>query len=195
MDPESCFDLIYSRNSHLIFFLAGLLVFFAMAVVLTGCAQKASPPPANGGSDQASVLIPGLSPAQSKTVQELGYPDQFSISFDPYGSLRMETWIYFSENRSIDFTDGRLSSQQATEDQADKYPPTTLRPQDFNRLMTPEEAAEILGQPVVTQDVEDSLMGGKSTVVVFNNAILLYRNGQLISVDTQVKPPSLPAPQ
>jgi hypothetical protein len=60
--------------------------------------------------------------------------------------------------------------------------------------MTPAEAADILGEPLYTQETGDSLTQ-KNTIVVFDKAVLLYRDGQLIGVDTQVRPPNIPVTQ
>jgi hypothetical protein len=172
--------------------LIGVLI--AFAALLAGCG-KTVPPPNDTSSENppVSYLENGLSTDQNKIVEELGYPDQFSISFDPSSAKRMETWIYYAKAKSVDFSDGRLLGQGSAEDQSAKYPSTSLHPQDFKSTTTTEQAAQLLGQPVYTQDVEDTLMTGTNTVVVFNSAIMLYRNGQLLSIDTQVKPPQLTA--
>jgi outer membrane murein-binding lipoprotein Lpp len=180
-----------SKVRLLLLSLAAVLIF---ALLMAGCGKKASAPESSSDKKQGTVLIDGLSADQSQLVQQYGYPDQFEISFDPSTSKRMETWIYYSQTKSIDFSDGQTIGEGTAEDQSSKYPATSLHPQDFNQTTTPEEAAAILGQPVYTQDVEDSLMGGTNTLVVFNNAILQYRDGELLIMETQVKPPAITVP-
>ncbi|RJP34753.1 MAG: hypothetical protein C4536_02110 [Actinobacteria bacterium] len=136
--------------------------------------------------------IAGLSADQSRTVDELGYPDHFFISFDPVSSDRVERWTYFSRGKAVDFDNGRLWGEEPIEDNAAEYPPTDLRPQDFNATLSEAEATRLLGEPLYTQEVQDSLLP-ENTIIVYAKAILLYREGKLIGVDTQVRPPSLPA--
>ena len=175
--------------------ITALLALSIFVVLTAGCGGQALPPASNTQSEPEISLIPGLSADQSRIVGDLGYPEQFYIAFAPYDSTRLETWIYPSEGKSSDFKDGRLSNQGTLEEQSTKYPPTTLHPQDFTKTMTVEEASVILGSPVYTQEVENSLMGGENTLVVFNNAILLFRAGGLLTIDTQVKPPEIPSPK
>jgi hypothetical protein len=161
---------------------------------LSGCGEDEEPvtPP----EDELPLSsIPGLSLDQSRVVEESGYPDHFFISIDPYSSDRVEKWIYFTQGKALDFNNGRRFGEEAVEDESGQYPPTGLRPQDFQPLLTPEEAAQMLGEPLYTYDVEDSLSAANNTIVVFNNAILLYKSGQLIGVETKVSPPQVPVPQ
>ncbi len=182
-----------SKRSRLIGAALVFLTILIVAVALAGCGNQSSPPTSNAQSEPAVSLVPGLSADQSRMVNQLGYPEQFFVSYDPSGSTRMETWSYPSKGKSSDFSDGRLLNQGTLEDQSTEYPPTTLHPQDFTQTMTVEEASRILGEPIYSQDVEDSLMSGKNTVVVFNSAILQFRSGELLSMDTQVKAPEIPA--
>ena len=138
-------------------------------------------------------LINGLSADQSAAIEELGYPDHFFIIIDPLSSDRIETWTYFSEGKALDFDNGRLLTEEEIEDKSATYPPTDLRPQDFDALLTPMEAEQLLGQPKYTREVKDSIMP-ENTIFVFDAAVLIYQGEQFVSVDTQVKPPEIPAP-
>ena len=160
---------------------------------LPGCGNGEPPPLPEEESAPGVIPISGLSPDQSRKVAELGYPDHFFISIDPLGTVRMERWIYFAPGKAFDFDAGRLLGEEAVEDQSADYPPTDLHPQDFSALMTPEEASRLLGEPLYTHEVRDSLMP-ENTIVVYPKAVLLFREGQLIGVDTQVKPPQIPMP-
>jgi hypothetical protein len=170
----------------------GIAFLIALGAILGGC-----------GGDRASVplekpkatpsYIPGLSLDQSRAVEQYGYPDHFFLSFDPGGSDRIERWTYFSQGKALDFVNGRLSGEDVVEDESSRYPPCGLHPQDFTATMTPEEAAVMLGEPLYSQEKKDSLMP-ENSVLVFEKAVLLYKSGQLIGVDTQVRPPRIPAP-
>jgi len=161
-----------------------------LSLSLTGCGEE-TPPPLPVEEEQPAVeFISGLSAEQSRAVDELGYPDHFFISFDPASSDRVERWTYFSQGKALDFDNGRLFGEEPIEDESAAYPPTDLRPQDFNAMMTPGEAVQLLGEPLYTQEVQDSLMP-ENTIVVYDKAVLLYRGEQLIGVDTQVSPPKL----
>lgn len=171
------------------------VVFIALPVSMSisGCGE-AETPPAPVEVEEADVeYIEGLSADQSRTVAEFGYPDHFFISIDPVSSDRVERWLYFSEEKAIDFDNGRLFGEESITDESIQYPPTDLRPQDFDTLLSPGEASQLLGEPLYTQEVEDSLMP-ENIIIVYSKAILLYREGQLIGVDTQVSPPQLNPP-
>jgi len=164
-----------------------------LPAALGGCGEQDLPPLPSGEEEEAVELIAGLSADQSRAVEEYGYPDHFFISIDPDSSDRVERWIYFSQGKAIDFDNGRLFGEEACKDESVQFPPTELRPQDFDTLLTPEEAAQLLGEPLYTQEIEDSLMP-ENTIIVYDKAILLYRDGELIGVDTKVSPPELNAP-
>ena len=176
----------------------------AVAAVLLACAVMSPLLPAGCGDRGATTEtvavenpppgdIPGLSADQSRAVAEYGYPDHFFISIDPYGSARVERWTYFRLGKALDFDNGRLFGEEPVEDQSDKYPPTDLHPQDFGTLATPAEATAMLGDPLFTHEAGDSLMP-ENTIMVYEKAVLLFRDDKLIGVDTQVKPPALPVP-
>jgi hypothetical protein len=168
---------------------AAVLVFLSLSSA--GCGSEEPPPfPADDGRPSGPT-ISGLSSDQSKVVEEFGYPDHFFISIDPISSDRMERWIFYSRGKVLDFDNGRLFGEEPAEDDSASYPPTYLRPQDFTALTTPEEASRLLGEPLYTQEVRDSIMP-ENTIIVYENAVLLYREGRLIGVDTQVSPPLLP---
>lgn len=168
----------------------------ALAAILTfhcGCGEKAVPLVPEREQPQEPSPISELSADQSRVVQEYGYPDHFFISIDPYSRDRVERWIYFSRGKAVDFDNGRFWGEEEVEDKSAEYPPTSLRPQDFDSLLTPEGATQLLGEPLFTHEAKDSLLP-ENTIVVYEKAVLLYRKGQLIGVDTQVHPPQLPAP-
>lgn len=172
---------------------AVLVVSFVFALSLTGCGGK-GPAPVQAEVEVAPDLdIPGLSADQGRAVAEFGYPDHFFITIDPVGSDRIERWVYFSLGKALDFDNGRLSGEEPQEDESALYPPTDLRPQDFTATMTPAEASQLLGEPLYSHQVRDSLLP-ENTILVFEKAVLLYRDEQLIGVDTQVRPPKLSPP-
>ena len=172
-----------------------------LALLLTGsmltssiaCKEQEPPPTPRQEEETSFSLISGLSADQSVTVAELGYPDHFFIIIDPSTSDRIERWTYFSQGRALDFDNGRLLGEEEIEDESEDYPPTDLRPQDFDALLTPMEAEQLLGPSKYTQEVTESLMP-ENTIIVFDDAVLIYRDEQFVSVDTQVKPPDIPTP-
>jgi hypothetical protein len=172
---------------------AALAAALLLPAALAGCEEQDLPPSSAGDEEETVELIAGLSADQSRTVEELGYPDHFFISMDPESTDRVERWTYFSQGKVVDFDNGRFFGEEACEDESAKYPPTDLRPQDFDALLTPEEATRMLGEPLYTQGIEDSLMP-ENTIIVYEKAILLYRDGKLIGVDTKVSPPELNTP-
>ncbi|MDY6796108.1 MAG: hypothetical protein SWK76_12665 [Actinomycetota bacterium] len=168
-----------------------LLLFIIL--IGTGCGQQVQTRTAAETEQEPVFFEASLSTDQNQVVEDIGYPDHFFISIDPYGTDRMERWIYFSDGKALDFDNGRLDGEEEVADESAEYPPTDLRPQDFSTLMTSEEANQLLGEPLYTHEVEDSLMP-ENSIIIYEKAVLLYRDGQLIGVDTQVHPPHLPAP-
>jgi len=170
-----------------------LAVLLVLALFLfRGCGEGNQPLTVEAKPEKASP-ISGLSEDQSRVVEEFGYPDHFFISIDPYSRDRVERWTYFSCGKALDFDNGRLWGEEPVEDKSAEYPPTSLRPQDFDSLLTPEGADQLLGEPLFTHEAKDGLMP-ENTVIVYEKAVLLFREGRLIGVDTQVHPPQLPAP-
>ncbi|MBN2028601.1 MAG: hypothetical protein JW854_17755 [Actinobacteria bacterium] len=193
MDRIAISACVRSAATVIAMLLAAALVALAFTLSISGCGEAESPPPPVEVEEPDVEYIEGLSADQSRTVAELGYPDHFFISIDPASSDRVERWLYFSEEKAIDFDNGRLFGEEPIADESAEYPPTDLRPQDFDTLLSPGEASQLLGEPLYTQEVVDSLMP-ENTIVVYGKAILLYREGQLIGVDTQVSPPQLNPP-
>jgi hypothetical protein len=171
-----------------------LFILLLLSAALPGCSEEIPPSLPEESEATDLLLAPGLSLDQDQVIEEFGYPDHFFISIDPYSGDRIETWVYYSEGKALDFDNGQLFGQEDIEDQSEEYPPTDLKPEDFDSLMAPGEAEELLGEPIYTYDVEESLMA-ENTFIVFEKAVLLYRDDQLIGVDTQVSPPQLPSPQ
>ena len=163
----------------------------ALALSAWGCGEREVPllPEEEKNADYAPVA--GLSADQSRAVADYGYPDHFFISMDPETRDRVERWIYYGRGKALDFDNGRLFGEEPVEDKSAEYPPTSLRPQDFGPLLTVEEASAMLGEPLFTHEVEESLLP-ENVFVVYEKAVLLYREGRLIGVDTQVHPPDIP---
>lgn len=170
---------------------AVVMAAFALGTLCAGCGDRAHLPVPAGDPGSPPPLVSGLSLDQGKMVDELGYPDHFFISMDPDTADRMETWIYFAAGRSLDFCNGRLYGESETEDESSTYPPTDLKPQDFDATTSPEDAVRLLGEPLFSQEARNSLMP-ENTIIVYEGAVLLYRDGRLIGVDTKVRPPGLP---
>ena len=169
-----------------------LSVLLFLSAALPGCSEEA--PPALPLEDEETDFLvpPGLSMDMDQVIEEFGYPDHFFISIDPLSGDRFEDWTYYSEGKKLSFENGQLTGEEDAEDQSEEYPPTDLKPEDFDSLMTPEEAEKLLGKPVETYQVEDSLMP-ENTLIAFEEASLLYQDGQLIGVDTQGGLPQVPS--
>lgn len=172
---------------------AALLMMLFFSLALWGCGEEETAPLPAEIEEPSFERIEGLSADQSRSVAEFGYPDHFFISIDPASSDRVERWTYFSRGKAIDFNKGRAFGEESIEDESAQYPPTDLRPQDFDALLTQAEASQFLGEPLYIQEVEDSLMP-ENTIIVYEKVILLYRGDQLIGVETQVRPPQLSPP-
>jgi len=180
-------------HASLLFF----LLFSSLLLLLGGpsCSGKreasyAPDEPATPSGTSLGEEIPGLSPEQARVVQENGYPDHFFISFDPTTGDRVERWTYFSLGKAYDFYNGRREGEEAVEDESRIYPPTPLKPQDFTSSTDPQSLESSLGQPLLRHELKGSLQA-PDLMLVYPQAVFLFRDGRLIGVDTKVKPPSL----
>ncbi|NPV59109.1 MAG: hypothetical protein HPY75_05535 [Actinobacteria bacterium] len=182
-----------NRVVPLVFLAVALATVLMLPALHAGCGEADTPAPPAEVEKPPPGDIPGLSADQSRAVAEYGYPDHFFISVDPYSSDRVERWTYFRLGQALDFDNGRLFGKEPVDDQSSQYPPTRLHPQDFDNTMTPAEATSLLGEPLFTHETSDSLMP-ENTILVYETAVLLFRGEKLMGVDTQVKPPALPAP-
>lgn len=162
----------------------------ALVLLACGCGGREVPLLPEEEDTTGYEPVAGLSADQSRAVAEYGYPDHFFISIDPITSDRVERWTYYKHGKALDFDNGRLFGEEPVEDKSAEYPPTDLRPQDFGPLLTAEEANAMLGEPLFTHEVQESLMP-ENVFVVYEKAVLLFRKGRLIGVDTQVHPPNL----
>ncbi len=167
-----------------------LLLLLSFSLPILGCGEKQATVGSTVSPNERPA-VEGLSLDQSRVVAEYGYPDHFFISIDPVTEVRVERWTYFSLGKALDFDNGRLFGEETVEDRSSEYPPTTLKPQDFSLHLTPEEASALLGPPIFTHEARDGLLP-ENTIVVYEKAVLLFRDGRLIGMDTQVRPPSLP---
>ncbi len=173
----------------------------AALIVMGALFALACPLLAGCGEREAEIAIPeerplassisGLSSEQSRLVEEWGYPDHFFISIDPLSGDRVETWSYFGRGVAVSFDNGRRFGEEEIADESARYPATALKPQDFGSTTTSEEAGLLLGEPLFERQPEGNLLY-ENTIVVYEKAVLLYRNEMLIGVDTKVVPPTLP---
>jgi len=89
-----------------------------------------------------------LSKEQVETVEALGYPNQFVISYYPQGEndlVRTEYWYYPGYNMEITFLDGKIYVVEEYET-GDQVAATPLRPEDYDLYTTLEDIEEILGE-------------------------------------------------
>ncbi len=177
-----------------------VMVLLAIAALLLlggpSCSEpernRSGPPeePAATPESPPSEEIPGLSVEQARMVSQHGYPDHFFLSLDPTTGDRMERWTYFSLRKTYDFYNGRLSGEESVEDESQSYPSTDLRPQDFTPSTTPQELEATLGKPLLRHELRSSLQA-PNLMLVYPQAVFLFRDGRLMGMDTKVNPPSL----
>lgn len=126
-----------------------------------------------------------LSSDQARLISEHGYPSHFFITMDPLTSDRVETWTYFSLQESYTFHQGRRIRKETVQDQSGKYPPTTLKPEDFGPDLSLTGAESMLGKPYQDSGFTDS--EGSSVIILFyQGAVLDYTDGKLTGIETMV---------
>lgn len=100
-----------------------------------------------------SLKIPDsyhLSQEQAQTIDTLGYPAQFVISYLPKGKtdvVRTEYWYYPVQKLEITFLDGTIYTAESYEPDA-QATATSLKPEDFDLLTTLDQIETLMeGSP------------------------------------------------
>lgn len=94
-------------------------------------------------SESSGELEYILSIDQQKTIEELGYPDAFTIYFyqnNPDAGndqgIRFESWTYYNKKLMLTFQDGEPTSQETIDSVPDNILPMPYRPEQFATFMS-----------------------------------------------------------
>jgi hypothetical protein len=113
-------------------------------------------------------LVYTLSQPQQQTVDQLGYPDAFTIYFyqahleagSDQGS-RFETWSYYEEGLMFTFMDGEQVSQVTIPVLPDKFLPLPYQPEQFSTFMSLDRLKISTGiKEYVIQPIEPEIVQG-----------------------------------
>lgn len=134
-----------------------------------------------------------LSIDQQKTIEELGYPDTFTIYFyqnNPDGGydqgLRFESWTYYNKKLMLTFQDGEPTSQETIDSALDNILPVPYRPEQFatfmslNRLIKSTGIQQYLILPLEPEIVRDG------QVFYADQLTFGMKNDRLMFVETLV---------
>ena len=115
-----------------------------------------------------------LSSQQQSLVNDLGYPDAFSIvevETDKAEFVRLETWIYYVASTSYTFSDGNFKMDGAVEDIPDGFIPAPHHPDQFPLGVSLEQIRSLL------PDHDLSLFNHSDA---FQEGVQLYVSQQLV---------------
>jgi len=94
-------------------------------------------------SESSGELEYTLSVDQQKTIEELGYPDTFTIYFyqnNPDAGydqgIRFESWTYYNKMLMLTFEDGKPTSQETIDSAPDNILPMPYQPEQFATFMS-----------------------------------------------------------
>jgi hypothetical protein len=145
----------------------------------------------NSGSSGESDYT--LSIDQQKTIEELGYPDAFTIYFyqnNPGAGydqgIRFESWTYYKKKLMLTFQDGEPTSQETIDSALDNILPVPYRPEQFatfmslNRLIKSTGIQQYLILPLEPEIVRDG------QVFYADQLTFGMKNDRLMFVETLV---------
>ena len=111
-----------------------------------------------------------LSPEQQALVDQIGYPDAFTILFyqdaQTDGSpqdVRLEVWTYYQTGQEVTLVNGQIIEQTAVESLPAASSPLPYRPEQFNADMDNQAVLRAAGlREYISAPLEtDGLPGGK----------------------------------
>jgi len=125
-------------------FLIFACVALALSIIIIRNAYLQTPRIVNlPNSESSSELAYTLSIDQKKTIEELGYPDAFTIYFyqdNPDGGydqgIRFESWTYYNKRLMLTFENGVPTSQETIDPAPGNNLPMPYRPEQFATFMS-----------------------------------------------------------
>lgn len=120
---------------------------------------------------------------QTQLINGFGYPDTFVLAME--GKERLEVWNYYGLKRSFVFREGKFISDQIIDslESFDAYP--RLRPTQFKKEMTLEQANVVIdSQPTSQADTIDEVMKGSTVYNYSDQVIVGIQEGKVVFVQT-----------
>jgi hypothetical protein len=128
---------------------------------------------------------PSFTYTQVETLETLGYPEQFAITYLEQGEaenrlVRQEVWFYPTKGQKLSFLQGELVLAEEMEVQPD-YPKTFLTPDMFDIYSDLDDIKKWVGDinlaqvelPVFNDEGVETFMSGEA-VFVFEQGYLTY---------------------
>jgi hypothetical protein len=139
---------------------------------------------------ETGELVYNLSHPQQQTVDQLGYPDAFTIYFYQANldagldqGSRFETWSYYNDGLMYTFMDGEQVSREAIPVLPDIFLPLPYQPEQFSTFMSSDFLKITTGlKEYVIQPVESEVVRG-GQVMYAEQLIFGMKNDRLMYVE------------
>ena len=166
--------------------LAGIYLW--LYVDYTGPTQARAPRPGEHSPDQAPYT---LSAEQRQVVDELGYPDAFTLLFyqdldeqDRYYDIRYESWQYGAVGREVVFVNGELIRDVPAEAVPPALAATPYRPEQFAASMRLNDVLASAGIAEYARAAADPLLVPSAEICLARQLAFGLKDGRLMAVET-----------
>jgi hypothetical protein len=133
------------------------------------------------------IKLVTLSSQQQFLVEDLGWPDAFSISeieTNAGGRVRVETWLYYSESASYTFADGEFHSTGTAESIGERFIPTPHHPDQFPLGSSPQQIQTLLPDHGLTKIKNSNAFLDDVQLYVCQQLILSFQDNRLFYVES-----------
>jgi hypothetical protein len=186
------------RKPRTVWFIVGVCfliiacIAFTVSIIIIRNAYYQTPRIVNiPNSGSSGEFVHTLSIDQQKTIEELGYPDAFTIYFyqnNPDAGydqgIRFETWTYYNESIMLSFQDGEPVNQEIIDSAPGNNLPMPYQPEQFatfmslNRLIKSTGIQTYLILPLGLEVIRDG------QVFYADQLTFGMKNGRLMYVET-----------
>jgi hypothetical protein len=133
------------------------------------------------------IELVAFSSQQQFLVEDLGWPDAFSISeieTNAGGRVRVETWLYYSESASYTFADGEFHSTGTAESIGERFIPTPHHPDQFPLGSSPQQIQTLLPDHGLTKIKNSNAFLDDVQLYVCQQLILSFQDNRLFYVES-----------
>jgi len=132
-----------------------------------------------------------LSAEQRQVVDELGYPDAFTLLFyqdldeqDRYYDIRYESWQYGAVGREVVFVNGELIRDVPAEAVPPALAATPYRPEQFAASMRLNDVLASAGIAEYARAAADPLLVPSAEICLARQLAFGLKDGRLMAVET-----------
>jgi len=132
-----------------------------------------------------------LSAEQQQVVDEIGYPDSFTLLFyqdldeqDQFYDIRFESWHYGAAGRDIVFVNGETISDEPADAREDGLVAAPYRPEQFSASMRLKDVLASAGISGYVRAAADPALVASGEVYIASQLAFGMKAGRLMAVET-----------